>query len=560
MGKRLWRCASGLHSFHAAANPEHHRQYASLSDGFFRNSHITTLFLILFAIPSSGAEPPRGSVTKVLNSGNDGLKLNIAVLAEGYSSSDADQSKFNSDVDSLLLNGVFGHDFYKLNKNAFNIYRVNLISNQTGVSKRVYNENGTPFDPSDDAIASDAPRDTALKFIWSGSWAHCWLEYSDDTEALLDAALSQYVPTYNYVLVILNQDAYGGCGGGGRQYVPRGVSWDVIAHEYGHGIGGLLDEYFNPSTTYSGSVVNGPNVASVSDRTTVAWHDLILPSTPVPTTLGVGVDPNQTVGEFLGGGTFEKGLYRPVDDCRMRSNSPPYCPVCARHLQSIVGPHLSSPTPAGPAPITHSKMYMTVPLELRGATEMHASSDDAQRNNRGKPADATAKAAGMEPESYLHLVLRVNRAGEAKLVSAAEVPGVAVISNAKVGNYAYEVTQKGNESVIIHSLPDPFEGRAFPSPPTAQDPNGKPEGHHELERPTTDVVVRIPRSSLDSAIDKEYAIKFYAINPGKQHYHKMDQDTMRALRGAERLQMTTDVPANQLGPQLRAIGKKIAPR
>ena len=87
-----------------------------------------------------------------------------------------DQTAYNNKVKESLLDGVFGHDYFYEDAQAFNIYRVNLISNQSGVSQRVYDEHGTPTDPSDDTIVSTTIRDTSLGIIFSGSWAHCWLD------------------------------------------------------------------------------------------------------------------------------------------------------------------------------------------------------------------------------------------------------------------------------------------------------------------------------------------------------------------------------------------------
>ena len=61
------------------------------------------------------------------------------------------------------------------------------------------------------------------------------------------------------------------------------------------------------------------------------------PATPVPTGVGkcanytqgakpADWDDNQSVGLFEGGGTFNQAIYRPVINCRMNSNLPPYCP------------------------------------------------------------------------------------------------------------------------------------------------------------------------------------------------------------------------------------------
>ena len=180
------------------------------------------------------------SVTQILKSGPTGTKINIAVLGDGFAA--ADQQKYNDFVQNILLDGVFKHDYFYEDVQAFNIFRVNLISVDSGVSQKVYDEHGTPDDGSDDTVTSLTLKNTALGYIFSGSWAHCWLEGGTNTGTLLQNALNTWVPDHDLVIVILNDPHYGGCGGGGMQIVPMGISWEVLAHEFGHGAGGLADE------------------------------------------------------------------------------------------------------------------------------------------------------------------------------------------------------------------------------------------------------------------------------------------------------------------------------
>jgi hypothetical protein len=286
------------------------------------------------------------SMTQLLNSGPPGTKVNIAVLGDGFAA--ADQAAYNAKVQELLIDGTFGHDYFSEDKAAFNIYRVNLISADSGVSTRVYDEHGTPNDPSDDTITSTTIRDTALGYIFSGSWAHCWLEGGTNTGTLVAQALQTWVPDYDLVLIILNDPRYGGCGGGGFQIVPLGVGWEVIAHEFGHGYGGLADEYC-AGRTYSGGEPGAANVTLNTNRATLKWNRFVAPTTPVPTGKGDCAGYNQgtppadwsstdDAGLFEGGGTNSLGMYRPVINCRMRSNSPPYCPVCYTVLKTKSDP------------------------------------------------------------------------------------------------------------------------------------------------------------------------------------------------------------------------------
>jgi hypothetical protein len=288
------------------------------------------------------------SVTQILNSGPPGAKLNIAVLGDGFAA--GDQTAYNNKVKDLLLDGVFGRDYFYEDKSAYNIFRVNLISTQSGVSQRVYNENGTPTDASDDTIVSTTIKNTALGYIYSGSWAHCWLEGGAGTGAKVQNALDTWVPDYDLVVVILNEAGFGGCGGGGFQIVTLGSSWAVMAHEFGHGTGGLADEYCAKPGTFSGGEPGAPNITINTNRATLKWKQFVNPSTPVPTGTGSCADYNAATkpagwsnsddaGLFEGGGTWSRGLYRPAVNCRMRGNSPPYCPVCYTRMKTNAEPY-----------------------------------------------------------------------------------------------------------------------------------------------------------------------------------------------------------------------------
>lgn len=292
------------------------------------------------------------SVTQVLKSGPPGTKLNIAVLGDGFAA--ADQTAYNNNVQAVLLDGVFGMDYFYEDKSAYNIYRVNLISAQSGVSQRVYNENGTPSDASDDTIVSTTLRNTSLGFIYSGSWAHCWMEWGANTPTLVQNALNTWVPDYDLVVVILNESGFGGCGGGGFQIVTLGSSASVMAHEFGHGTGGLADEYCQPGT-YAGGEPGEPNVTINTNRATLKWRQFVDPATPVPTGIApasptdctgwtVGAKPagwsnSDDAGLFEGAKYRRKGIYRPAINCRMRGNSPPFCPVCYTRMKSNAEPH-----------------------------------------------------------------------------------------------------------------------------------------------------------------------------------------------------------------------------
>lgn len=287
------------------------------------------------------------SATVIMASGAPGPKITLAVVGDGYSA--ADQATYNDTVDALLTRGVFGHDCFAEDAAGFRVVRINLISAESGVSQRRYDEHGTPLDKSDDTITSETPKNTALGYIYSGSWAHCWMEEGANTATLLDAALDRWVPDYDLVVVILHESGWGGCGGGGFHVVTSGYGWDVLAHEFGHGAAGLADEYCMAGT-WTGGEPSSVNITTNTDRATLKWRRFVNPATPVPTGVNpapgsggcpdwnqgprpAGWSSSDDAGLFEGASHSDSGVYRPVEDCRMRGNTPPYCPVCYTEIK-----------------------------------------------------------------------------------------------------------------------------------------------------------------------------------------------------------------------------------
>jgi hypothetical protein len=275
------------------------------------------------------------SMTQILSSGPPGTKINIAVLGDGFAS--ADQTAYNNKVNDLLFNGLFKHDYFYEDIQAFNVYRVNLESVDSGVGVKTY-DNGT--------LLSTVTKNTALGYYFNGSWSHCWLEGGPNTGALVTSAFSTWVPDYNLCLILLNNPGFGGCGGGGFAVLPLGVSWDTVAHEFGHGMGGLCDEYCAQDKVFTGPEPGCVDMTINTNRATLKWARFVNPATPLPTGVGkcagytqgakpADWDDNQSVGLFEGGATVNQGVYRPVINCRMSSNLPPYCPVCYTQMKSL---------------------------------------------------------------------------------------------------------------------------------------------------------------------------------------------------------------------------------
>jgi hypothetical protein len=301
------------------------------------------------ARPSEAAET---EVTRVLRSGPPGAKRNVAVLGDGFAA--GDQAAFDQWVDDVLLDGVFGNDYFEEDAQAFNVYRVNLVSNESGASVQNWDDQGTPSD-ADDVLLDETIRDTALGYISNASWNRGWFDSSPDSADRLQTALDEHVPDYDFVLVVLNTTRFGGLRIGNRMWVTiHPAMQGVTAHEFGHGFGNLADEYCRPGT-HSGGEPSRVNVTADPDRATTKWRKFIDPATPVPTGLNgscgngrctdynQGVRPSdwsvdQDAGMFEGARYRDCGLYRPAENCRMRSGEL-FCPVCYTEMKRIHHPY-----------------------------------------------------------------------------------------------------------------------------------------------------------------------------------------------------------------------------
>jgi IgA Peptidase M64 len=97
-------------------------------------------------------------------SGPTRTKVSIAVLGDGCANG-ADQTLYNDNINDLLFNGLFKNDYYFENKQAFNVFRVNLISVPSGVGTKTYN-NGTLLKPYQERCA----RVLLQWFVVANSW------------------------------------------------------------------------------------------------------------------------------------------------------------------------------------------------------------------------------------------------------------------------------------------------------------------------------------------------------------------------------------------------------
>lgn len=169
-------------------------------------------------------------------------------------------------------------------------------------------------------------------------------------------------------------------------------------------------------------------------------------------------------------------------------------------------------------------------------------------------AAACARTSGVaagEPESdekYIHLQLRVAEKGDWEVTGASEIPGKAVVSDAPIGDYVYEVRAR-DKTIAVESMPDPFETRGYGGPP------GSPPGHQTERPPTATIVVKIPRFTLGGPLEI-LSIRLYKIDTGGSALAKIDATTLDLLKRNGRAQTLVEARGERLAAEIRLQGHK----
>jgi hypothetical protein len=258
-------------------------------------------------------------VVKIRESGDPAGKVDIAFIAEGYTS--LETTKFLDDA-RRIGDYFLSESPYNEFADNFNLYAVEAPSPESGVDI-----------PGTGAYVNTNVHSTFYTFDMD-RYLTC-----SETWAVYDIAAN--VP-YDAIFILVNSKRYGG--GGfynhmGEGTVDNALSNIVACHEFGHSFAGLADEYYTSEVTYS-DFYNlkvepwEPNITTNVNFDS-KWKKMILPSTPVPTPR----DPKfqDQVGMFEGGGYSAKGIYSPMMDCRMKSNEAPgFCPVCKNRIRKVI--------------------------------------------------------------------------------------------------------------------------------------------------------------------------------------------------------------------------------
>lgn len=245
--------------------------------------------------------------------------IDVAILAEGYTLQE--MQAFYEDAD-IACKSIFDHEPFKSMKKRFNVVAVASPSTDSGVSVPRLNE----------------WKHTAFGSHFSTFYSDRYLTTSR-VKTIHDALAG--IP-YEHIIILANTEEYGG-GGIYNSYTlttaHHPMFRPVVVHEFGHSFGGLADEYFydNDVMTDTYPLDIEPWEQNISTQVDFAakWKDMLSENTPVPTP--AEVSENYPTGVYEGGGYSAKGIFRPAENCRMRTNEyPAFCPVCQRALRRII--------------------------------------------------------------------------------------------------------------------------------------------------------------------------------------------------------------------------------
>lgn len=235
--------------------------------------------------------------------------IDVAILAEGYTTEEMDSFLNHA---RMITDEILSYTPYKENRDKFNFIAVMSPSKDSGVTIPLKEE----------------WKDTAFGSHFSTFHSARYLT-TPNLKSVHDALSG--IP-YEHIVILVNTDNYGG-GGIFNSYLMSAAKnkfvLPVSVHEFGHSFGGLADEYFythEESDTYPLDVEPwAPNITTLVDFAS-KWEDMMPKD-----------GEKSEVGLFEGGGYRTKGIYRPVETCRMRDNYyPTFCPVCERALQDLI--------------------------------------------------------------------------------------------------------------------------------------------------------------------------------------------------------------------------------
>jgi len=289
--------------------------------------------------PSARRTPGAAARLTGFPSGPARNRVDLVLMGDGYTK--AQKKAFRADA-KAAADELFATHPYSTYKRYFNVVTVFKPSQQSGADEPRYQSGcdaGTthPIACCPDPSAGGASVYRATRYNSS----YCY--YGIDrllvpmrSNRLMNDATKAY-PRWDHLVVIVNDDKYGGSGGAIATTSTNPSGIEVVKHELGHSLMNLADEYSDAaayppcSDRKRGGVTTKcqPNVTDVTSRRKLKWREWVKRSTPIPTSSPRSPD---VVGLFEGAYYSPDTYYRSCDSCIMRALGTPFGAVAAEQM------------------------------------------------------------------------------------------------------------------------------------------------------------------------------------------------------------------------------------
>lgn len=254
-------------------------------------------------------------------SGATGARMDFVLVGDGYTA--ADMPKWQADA-SRIAQGMLANPLFVTHRNAINIWRVDVASNQSGVdepAKGIYRD--TAFDSAFDCFGVE--RSICV----------------DETKVLNTLSAVTAPDGRDVVMVVSNSSRYGGAATPVTVRMSADADAPAVAmHEIGHTAFLLADEY-----DYGTCAAGEPgqiNVTRDLSRTQTKWGSMIAGTVAIPTV--PGSVQNGTVGMFKGGKYCTSGVYRPTESSIMLNIYSPWHAVNEKRANETLYKFSACPT------------------------------------------------------------------------------------------------------------------------------------------------------------------------------------------------------------------------
>lgn len=294
-------------------------------------THIKTCDWVLIAVlvilcPQIALAEP---FETIINNGSAENRVDIAILGDGYTSSQ--MAKYKTDVQNAMTLFFNTEPFHEY-RNFFNVHRIDVVSSQSGADhpERAFFVN------------------TALDAMYNCTGIQRLICVNNGKVfTILGNSLNP--SQRDIVMVIVNDPEYGGSGGSVAVTSTHIEVLELILHELGHSFGLLADEYGGPPPPACNNTIepSAANATKANERSLIKWNHWIDANTPIPT-----FSTQQGVPGLYEGAVYcDAGLYRPTSGSRMRFLGRPYEQINTEQLIRRVY-NFVSPIDAGQPTVT----------------------------------------------------------------------------------------------------------------------------------------------------------------------------------------------------------------